>query len=121
MLNPNSKCLHTIRDRIAADFYQNRIRVLAEAGSDEAEIQREAWAKQDKICFDNFFTDIADLFHLYEEWGKSAEDNAKDVQPIKDLLWNLRVDFQCGYSKLLKYACDLLIMKDESGWTKREE
>ena len=36
MLNPNSKCLHTIRDRIAAGFYQNRVRVLAEAGSDEA-------------------------------------------------------------------------------------
>lgn len=121
MLNPNSPGLQTIRDKIAAGFYQNRVRVLAEAGSDDAEIQRESWAKQDKICFDNFFKDIADLFHLYEDFSKSAEDNAKNVQPIKDLLWNLRVDFQCGYLTLLKYTCDLLIMKDESGWTKREE
>lgn len=109
MLNPNSKCLHTIRDRIAAGFYQNRVRVLAEAGSDEAEIQRESWAKQDKICFDNFFKDLVEELVLNEDCNNS-------LQHMKNMLQNMRTDFQCGYSTLLKYACDLLILKDVDRW-----
>ena len=81
MLNPNSECLHTIRDRIAAGFYQNRVRVLAEAGSDEVEIQREAWAKQDKICFDNFFKDLVEELVLNEDCNNS-------LQHMKNMLQN---------------------------------
>jgi hypothetical protein len=109
MLNPNSECLHTIRDKIAAGFYQNRVRVLAEAGSDDAEIQRESWAKQDKICFDNFFKDLVDELVLDEDCNNS-------LQHVKNVLWNMKTDFQCNYQHLLKYACDLLILKDADRW-----